>query len=351
MPPRVAVGGGGVMSYNVGDTVMLCDFGGGGGGGGVTPRSLPTAHALGGGGGKVLVGCLSGEVYVYDTAKRAVLFQCLAVNSRCVSVLWGGGGVVSVHENCLVVYDMRYKQEERCVPKTVVVNEVVVEHRKKSGSVVWHLGVGVVTSACFSRDGKMLAISSRDGFTRVIDWEQEKVVWAFRSYFGAVLCCAFSADGKWLAAGGEDDLVSIFDPVEGRLIARLEGHTSWISAVAWDDFHAAPQYRLASAGQDTKLLLWDFCLDSLHGWKWRSEEGRGRVNGVGIVSGGWKDAPLVEPVVAHLAHGEPLTDVVFGGGGIVTADGGGGVKVWTRPPAAAIPKLTLGKSGRPLDLD
>jgi WD40 repeat protein len=142
--------------------------------------------------------------------------------------------------------------------------------KRVNPTVIWQVGCGSVTDAAFapgsgaSGEPVLLAIAGRDGYLRIVDVTREVMVVAFRSYFGALLCAAWSPDGKYVAAGGEDDLVSIWCPAEERIIARCEGHTSWVSAVAWDATLCRDgRYRLGSAGQDAKLLLWDFSLDML----------------------------------------------------------------------------------------
>lgn len=271
---------------------------------------------------------------------------------------------------------------------------------KKSNPVaMWQIGRHAITACKFSPvlhgESRWMAIAGRDGYLRIVDFFKETPLVAFRSYFGAFLCVAWSPDGKYVATGGEDDLVSIWCPTEERLVARLEGHTSWVSAVAWDEaLSGMGRYRVGSAGQDAKLILWDFALDMLHH---RSSQRMGSgvvrlrsyvrdgngVNGVGerkgklarlrgynaaveseggvvgpvmtgvVVSAlGRAEVPVLEPVIAHVAHGEPLTDVWFQECGIFTADAGGGVKLWSRPAAHGMPELSLeGRRGIGGDLD
>jgi hypothetical protein len=70
--------------------------------------------------------------------------------------------------------------------------------------------------------------------------------------------------------------------------------------------------------------------------------------------------PIIEPVMSHVAHIEPLTDVYFLDSGVVTADCRGNVKIWVRPPQEFVPPLYLPRAGgsssiagrhRPGDLD
>lgn len=270
--------------------------------------------------------------------------------------------------------------------------------RKKNQAVtVWQLGCGIITDVAFSpargkNDTALLAVCGRDGYLRVLDFGREAPLIAFRSYFGALLCVSWSPDGRYVAAGGEDDLVSVWCPGEERIVARLEGHTSWVSAVAWDGrVSGGGRYRLGSAGQDTKLLLWDFEVHMLH-TRTRPTSNMVRLRSyarepappvperragklarlrahasahsathgsvtvdadsapTGTVSLGMPTVvgalgravvPMVGPVVAHIAHAEPLTDVAFQETGIVTADAAGNVKVWSRPPSSDVPPLSL----------
>lgn len=322
------------------------------------------------------------------------------------------------------------------------------------GTTVWQLGRVSAATACdiveIGGGVLMMGVAGRDGYLRIVDVGREVPLMALGSYFGALLCIAWSADGRYVAGGGEDDLISIWSVAEERLVARLEGHTSWVSAVAWDELSSSlgddsakgrdfregseeargqkggvrKRYRLGSAGQDAKLLLWDFELDalvhrrsssstrggakfsgtgagmksagrevgsdalpltgtsggsgsvqmrtSLHrrtgsgsGWKsgklTRLRGGSGIISGggtgddnvgetggvctmpVAVAAPGRAEVPIVEPVVSHVAHGEPLTDVWFDERGVFTADATGCVKMWERPPQHSVPELCLGK--------
>lgn len=289
-------------------------------------------------------------------------------------------------------------------------HEVSIVHatRRKSNPVaLWQVGSGILTDAVFApgstKDNLLLAVTGRDGYLRVLDFLRETSLAAFRSYFGAFLCVAWSPDGRFIATGGEDDLVSVWCPTHNRIIARLEGHTSWVSSVAWDASVVGPaRYRIASTGHDTKLLLWDFDVDMLHirsharvgtnmvrlqsygresvvasadrpstthGGerhgrtgklaRLRGSSGKDAGNGGGVDGDGGtvsstpvvvravgrKEVPVVGPVVSHVAHAEPLTDVSFESFGIVTADSTGVVRVWTRPVVSEVPGINLADAG------
>ncbi|GAB0492352.1 hypothetical protein MMPV_003614 [Pyropia vietnamensis] len=283
----------------------------------------------------------------------------------------------------------------------------------------------------------VLALACRDGYLRVLDLASEQQVVSFRSYYGALLTVSWSPDALYLATGGEDDLVSVWSPWELRIVARGEGHTSWVSGVCWDPMACGGgRYRVGSVAQDAKLLLWDFDVDSLHVRSPRRPVrlpsysrphgssdsvggsfgasigggsgglGAGSAGGVGGAGGsnasggggaatfgesahglkGTKlargirhvaasaassglssdsagshttllaagpikaaanraEVPTVDPVAVHVAHVEPLTAILFYAGGVLTAATGGEVKVWGRPPTAAVPPLRLSGSG------
>ena len=56
--------------------------------------------------------------------------------------------------------------------------------------------------------------------------------------------------------GGQDDLVNIFSPWEQRVIARCQGHSSFLSGLAFDDLRCDGRtYRFGSVGEDNKLIL------------------------------------------------------------------------------------------------
>ena len=126
-----------------------------------------------------------------------------------------------------------------------------------------------------------------------------RLVDCYASYFGALTCVAWSPDGRFilvsgncqtftstyklLETGGQDDLLTIFSPWEQRVVARCQGHSSFVSAVAFDDLRCDGRtYRFGSVGEDNKLILvcvgfhpsdrdnrsctiqWDFSSGALH---------------------------------------------------------------------------------------
>lgn len=100
---------------------------------------------------------------------------------------------------------------------------------------------------------------------------------SFRSYRKANKCSVT------FQTGGQDDLLTIFSPWEQRVIARCQGHSSFVSAVAFDELRCDGRtYRFGSVAEDNKLILaslpsserlssishffsqWDFSSGALH---------------------------------------------------------------------------------------
>ncbi|MCS7238045.1 MAG: WD40 repeat domain-containing protein [Thermoguttaceae bacterium] len=73
---------------------------------------------------------------------------------------------------------------------------------------------------------------------------------------------AIDPSGSFLATGGDDHLVRIWDAHSLKLLARLEGHTDWVNAVAF----VRGSNRLVTAGQDGRVMLWDLAQLSRSGW-------------------------------------------------------------------------------------
>ncbi|KIK58319.1 hypothetical protein GYMLUDRAFT_45534 [Collybiopsis luxurians FD-317 M1] len=123
-----------------------------------------------------------------------------------------------------------------------------------------------VVDFVFSPDVKYVGAISEDGCLRVIDALAEQLVDCYSSYFGAFTCVAWSPDGRFIVTGGQDDLITIFSPWEQRVVARCQGHSSFVSCLAFDEIRCddGRTYRFGSVGEDNKLILWDFSSGALH---------------------------------------------------------------------------------------
>ncbi|KAG2442792.1 hypothetical protein HXX76_002871 [Chlamydomonas incerta] len=247
---------------------------------------------------------------------------------------------------------------------------------------------GGINDVALAPDGKQLAAACRDGALRLVDLGTGTVVAGFASYYGALLCCAFSPDGKYVAAGGEDDLVSVYGLAERYPVLHGEGHRSWVSRVAWDPWAGSEPgsgsrrglseqllpatriYRLGSAGQDCQLCLWDVqapgegdinSTAAMLAQLSMATGGMKRNGSVGTLAAGGPagggsahdrkaslgksngicpslpraDMLIIQPIMEHRVHVEPMSDLLFTEDAIFTVDHTGNIRVWLRPQSDA----------------
>ncbi|KAI5706746.1 hypothetical protein M8J75_010942 [Diaphorina citri] len=136
--------------------------------------------------------------------------------------------------------------------------------------VIGHEGSSINEFA-FSPCNTYLAVVSQDGFLRVFNYSTMELVGRARSYYGGFLCVCWSPDSKYVVVGGEDDLITVWRLKDRCVVARGDGHHSWVSVVAFDPYSTQLDteedkvmcYRLGSVGQDTQLCLWDITEDVL----------------------------------------------------------------------------------------
>lgn len=94
---------------------------------------------------------------------------------------------------------------------------------------------------------------------------RDRLLDLFNSYYGGLTCVRWTPDGKYILTGGQDDLISIWSLADSALVARCQGHQSWVSALAFDPWRCDDRnYRFGSVGEDGRLCLWDFGVGMLH---------------------------------------------------------------------------------------
>ena len=149
--------------------------------------------------------------------------------------------------------------------KIQVQKSVYSKNQKANPVAMWKVTNQRINAFAFSPDNRHLAVVSEDGSLRMIDYLKEKLLDLFHSYYGGFTCVCFSPDGKYVLTGGQDDLISIWSVAESAIVARCQGHQSWVSAVAFDPWRCDDRnYRFGSVGEDCRLCLWDFSVGMLH---------------------------------------------------------------------------------------
>lgn len=59
-------------------------------------------------------------------------------------------------------------------------------------------------------------------------------------------------------------MVTLWSFHERKMVARCEGHKSWVTGVAFDRWRCDDQtYRFGSVGEDCNLIFWDFSFSAL----------------------------------------------------------------------------------------
>ncbi|KAF9680286.1 hypothetical protein SADUNF_Sadunf06G0105500 [Salix dunnii] len=310
--------------------------------------------------GKKLVGA---QHYNKDGSNRPSNVQLLILHGRCMSIAWvpggdGAFGVAHADGNLYIYEKSKDGAGDSSFPVIKDQSQFSVSHARYSKSnpiARWHICQGSINGIAFSTDGTYLATVGRDGYLRVFDYSKELLICGGKSYYGALLCCAWSMDVKYILTGGEDDLVQVWSMEDRKVVAWGEGHNSWVSGVAFDSYWSSPNsdgtgenvvYRFGSVGQDTQLLLWDLEMDEIVVPLRRCPPGGSPTFSTGSQSSHWdsvipvgtlqpapsmRDVPKLSPVVAHRAHTEPLSGLVFRQESVLTVCREGHIKIWMRP--------------------
>lgn len=237
----------------------------------------------------VVLGFSTGDIIWYEpiSQKYVRINKNSAINSSPVSdVKWLPNSenlFIAAHmDGSLIVYDKEKEDalfvaedlpqgtekpsSEKGVRTSLIVKKSVNSKSQKTNPVAyWKVSNSKINAFAFSPDCRHIAVVSEDGSLRVIDYLKEQLLHHFTSYYGGLMCVCWSPGGRYIVTGGQDDLVSIWSLEESMLVARCQGHNSWVTAVAFDPWRCDERnYRIGSVGEDCRLLLWDFSVGMLH---------------------------------------------------------------------------------------
>lgn len=180
----------------------------------------------------VVVGCEDGSVRVYH-APDLRLAADLAPSARPVEQLVftpdSSSLAVVDRDTAVRVFDTRSWQRSRSIEAW--------ENRRPN-------------AATFAPDGVTLLVATGSWIERVDitngdkepRWEAE-----FRPF-----AMELSPDGKTLALVGQDHRIQLWDPVAGRSVRIVEGHTGMVFSAAF----SGDGRRLATAGEDQHVRIW-----------------------------------------------------------------------------------------------
>ncbi|QPG94480.1 hypothetical protein C2857_006165 [Epichloe festucae Fl1] len=247
------------------------------------------------------------------------------------------------------------------------INKSVHSQNQKTNPVAaWKISNQRINALAFSPDNRHLAVVSEDGTLRLIDYlKEDRLLDLFFSYYGGLTCVCWTPDGKYVLTGGQDDLISIWSAADSALVARCQGHQSWVSSLAFDLWRCDERtYRFGSVGEDGRLCLWDFNAGMLHRPK-NSARQRGSVSGPSGASprseaasplGNWMRSnsglggeddgdgdgvshaveprsriPILPPVLTTVIDTHPVCWLDFTEEAIITSCKDGHVRTWNRP--------------------
>ncbi|CAO2658315.1 Nn.00g060380.m01.CDS01 [Neocucurbitaria sp. VM-36] len=250
----------------------------------------------------IIMGFSTGDIIWYEpmSQKYSRINKNGVINGTAVSdIRWLPNSenlFLAAHmDGSLVVYDKEkedavFVAEDHSPPTDDVTSEVekktlltvkksVNSKNQKANPVsYWQVSSSKVNAFEFSPDRRHLAVVSEDGSFRIIDFLKEKLLHHYMSYYGGMICVCWSPDGRYVVTGGQDDLVSIWSLEDSMLVARCQGHNSWVTGVQFDPWRCDERnYRIGSVGEDCRLLLWDFSVGMLHRPRAASVRQRGSI--------------------------------------------------------------------------
>ncbi|KAJ9640378.1 hypothetical protein H2199_005917 [Coniosporium tulheliwenetii] len=350
----------------------------------------------------VIMGFSTGDIIWYEpmSQKYARLNKNGAINGSAVSeIKWLPNSenlFLAAHmDGSLVVYD-KEKEDAVFTPEEPVQSEkpstdpghrfslrirksVQSKNQKTNPVSYWSISSPQINAFAFSPDSRHLAVVAEDGSLRVIDYLKEQLLAVYMSYYGGLMCVCWSPDGRFIVTGGQDDLVSIWSLEDSMLVARCQGHNSWVTGVAFDPWRCDERnYRFGSVGEDCRLLLWDFSVGTLHRPRaasmrprgsvasqlprLRAESTTGRVRSNSNLTA-QSNGDIVHPVeprartamlpavMAKPVDDHPLSWLGFEEDCIITACKDGHIRVWDRPKeGAAGSEGTISTSGSTANL-
>ncbi|KAI8341089.1 WD40-repeat-containing domain protein [Chlamydoabsidia padenii] len=227
----------------------------------------------------VVIGFNTGDCIWYDPlCHRYTRFNKHGIihNAKVTDIKWVPGSddlfMVSFDDGVVLVMD-REREDQSSVTQPnklssdyeFITGKSTLKQNQYNPVSLWKVNRNGITAMEFSKDGSLVALVGSDGLLRIFDFAEERLYDVFSGYFGKLLCLAWSPDNKYILTGGQDDLITIWSLSEQCIVARCQGHKSWVTSLTFDTQRCDDKvYRFASVGEDCKLILWDFSTSMLH---------------------------------------------------------------------------------------
>ncbi|KAF9947938.1 hypothetical protein BGZ72_010140 [Mortierella alpina] len=262
----------------------------------------------------VIIGFSTGDIIWFDPLCNKYYRlnkQAIIKDSAVTMIKWLPGSenqfMAAFHDGSVLIMDK--ERDDNAFSAPIPTNDSTFhvtrpKHSKHNPIAHWQVCKKPITAFAFSPDLQHVAVVGMDGGLRIIDFQQGRLLDTFSAYFGALNCVCWSPDGKYILTGGQDDLVTIWSFKDQRIVARCQGHQSYVTGVAFDPWRCDERnYRFGSVGEDAKLLLWDFSVGALHKPKAAAMQRRGSnttVSGTGAGSNGHKPGHASKSSISSL---------------------------------------------------
>ncbi|KDO34971.1 hypothetical protein SPRG_01033 [Saprolegnia parasitica CBS 223.65] len=255
--------------------------------------------------------------------------------SPVTSVKWVGQShtefVVAHESGDLFLYDHTWSDESLASLVSEESPDFPIRSQREdrvNPTLHWKVSSSAIYDVAFSPHGKYLAIAGRDGSLTVVQFHLQRKIALMKSAFGALTTLAWSPDSNYLLTGGQDDCVTLWSLRHNAAIVRCEGHRSWVTRVAFDEWFCSPQHlRFGSVGEDGMLILWDVPVP-------------GNVD----ETSGVACRTLSTPTLAATLFDGPATHIAFQAASIAVSARDGAVRVFARPPDDCFPDDVLAQN-------
>jgi len=294
---------------------------------------------------EVVIGFHTGDIILYDPISgkytRYNRNGCLNNRSSCTDIKWIPGSenefLATFSNGVVMVFDKDKEDSLPFIPPNYPANyNNYFSYKYLSNTNPnqwWKVSDKKITACSFSPDFDHIALTSMDGTLKIINYSKNQLCDIYHSYFGGILCVDWSPDGKFIVTGGQDDLVSVW-AFRGNIVARCQGHSSWINSIMFDKYNSVNRcYRFGSVSEDTKLILWEFGVNTIRRPRSKSFRKSKLDFEKTIVSVDHEVLPrnevsVVMPMVSKNIYDSAICELDIRDNMIITCCNSGVIKVW-----------------------
>ncbi|KAG0305393.1 hypothetical protein BGZ98_004195 [Dissophora globulifera] len=156
----------------------------------------------------VIIGFSTGDIMWFDPLCNKYYRlnkQAVVKDSAVTMIKWMPGSesqfMVAFHDGSILIMDKERDDSAFSMPAPPNDNLFHVtrpKHSKHNPISHWQVCRKPITAFAFSPDLQHIAVVSMDGYLRIIDFRDEKLLDTFSAYFGSLSCVCWSPDGKYI---------------------------------------------------------------------------------------------------------------------------------------------------------